>query len=164
MINKIGIIGYKATSITDGDGVRAVLYIARCTHGCRNCHNQEYWNDNGDTHDIADVVDMLVNTVSPGITISGGDGLTVQYKATLELLKRLRQRTSKTIWLYTGYTYEELMASYKKEIFNYIDVLVDGRFEEDKRDVTLKFKGSSNQNIINIKESLKQNKKILYDI
>ena len=86
--------------------------------------------------------------------------MTVQYENTLELLKQLKNKSNKNIWVYTGYTWEELFELNKQECLQYIDILVDGRFEQDKRDITLKFRGSSNQRIIDVQESLKQDKVI----
>ena len=159
-MNTINIIGYNPCSVADGDGLREVLYIALCTHHCPFCQNQKYWNDNGKEYEIDYLVNKLNSNPLTNITLSGGDGLTVQYDSTLKLLKELKNKTNKTIWVYTGYTWEELINSDKSECLQYIDILVDGRFEIDKRDITLKFRGSSNQRVINVKESLKQNKVI----
>jgi anaerobic ribonucleoside-triphosphate reductase activating protein len=162
--DSIGILGINRVSLADGIGVRTVVYIGGCTHRCPGCQNESSWDDLSDMVPIDYVVAELLNNPYVDITISGGDGLTIQYDATLELLKRLRKSSSKNIWLYTGYTFEELLNSEKKEVLDYIDVLVDGRFIEDERDITLKFKGSSNQDIIDVKESLYQNKKVLCDV
>lgn len=159
-MDTINIIGYNPCSVADGDGLREVLYIALCTHHCPFCQNQKYWNDYGKEYEIDYLVDKLDANPLTNITLSGGDGLTVQYNNTLKLLKELKNKTNKNIWVYTGYTWEELINSDKSECLQYIDVLVDGRFEIDKRDITLKFRGSSNQRVINVRESLKQNKVI----
>jgi anaerobic ribonucleoside-triphosphate reductase activating protein len=164
LVNDIGILGINRVSLADGIGVRTVAYIGGCTHRCPGCQNESSWDDLGETVPIDYVVAELLNNPYVDITISGGDGLTIQYDATLELLKRLRKASRKNIWLYTGYTFEELINSDKKEVLDYIDVLVDGRFIEDERDITLKFKGSSNQDIIDVKESLYQKKKVLCDV
>lgn len=164
MQNNIGILGINRVSLADGPGVRTVLYIGGCTHKCPGCHNESSHDDLGDMVPIDYVVAELLNNPYVDITISGGDGLTIQYEATLKLLKKLRAASSKNIWLYTGYTFEELINSDKKEVLDYIDVLVDGRFIESKRDITLKFKGSSNQEIVDVKLSLRLNKKVLYDV
>ena len=156
----INIIGYNPCSVVDGEGLRKVLYIALCTHHCPHCQNQKYWNDKGKEYSIDYLVNKLITNPLTNITLSGGDGLTVQYKNTLELLKQLKNKSNKNIWVYTGYTWEELFELNKQECLQYIDVLVDGRFEQDKRDITLKFRGSSNQRIINVQESLKQDKVI----
>lgn len=162
--NSIGVIGINKISLADGPGIRTVVYIGGCKHKCKGCHNPQSHDDLGEIVPIDYVVSELLNNPIVDITISGGDGLTTQYEATLELLKRLKAKSKKNIWLYTGYTFEQLLDSYKKEVLEYIDVLVDGRFEIDKRNVALKFKGSSNQNIIDVKKSLKTNKKVLYDV
>lgn len=160
----IRLIGYNPCSVTDGIGLREVVYISYCTHHCLGCQNQKYWNDNGDEYLIDDVVEKLYKNPLTDITISGGDGLTVQYENTLELCRKLKEKGDKNIWLYTGYTYENLFKIDKDEILNYIDVLVDGKFEIDKRDLTLKFKGSNNQRTIDIKESIKKNMLVLMEV
>lgn len=163
IVNTIRLIGYNSCSLADGEGIREVIYISQCTHKCLGCQNEKYWNDTGDEYPIDEVVDRLTKNPVTNITISGGDGLTVQYKNTLELLKRLKERSNKNVWLYTGYTWKQLINGNKKEVLNYIDVLVDGKFEINKRDITLRFKGSSNQKTIDVKESLKRGEIVLYD-
>jgi anaerobic ribonucleoside-triphosphate reductase activating protein len=163
IVNTINLIGYNPCSLADGEGVREVIYISQCTHECFGCQNEKYWHDKGDEYLIDDVVEKLNKNPVTNITISGGDGLTVQYENTLELLKRLKQKTNKNIWLYTGYTWSQLINSNKKEVLKYIDVLVDGKFEIDKRDITLTFKGSKNQMTINVQESLKRGEVVLYE-
>lgn len=162
-MDTINIIGYNPCSVADGDGLREVLYIALCTHHCPFCQNQKYWNDKGKEYSIDYLVNKLITNPLTNITLSGGDGLTVQYENTLELLKQLKNKSSKNIWVYTGYTWEELINSDKRECLQYIDILVDGRFEIDKRDITLKFRGSSNQRLIDVKKSLLQKEVILYE-
>lgn len=156
-MNTIRLIGYNPCSVNEGIGIREVCYIAECTHGCKGCHNEKYWFDKGDEYSIDYVVERLTQNPLTDITISGGDGLTVQYANTLELLKRLKSKSKKNIWLYTGYTWEELFAFHKDEVLKYIDVIVDGRFKLEERDVTLKFRGSSFQRIIDVKKSLASN-------
>jgi anaerobic ribonucleoside-triphosphate reductase activating protein len=163
-IDTIQLIGYNPCSFTEGDGLREVVYLSLCSHACLGCHNKQYWNDIGDIYEIDDVVDKLIKNPRTNITISGGDGLTIQYENTLELLKKLKEKSNKNIWLYTGYTWDELFKLNKNEVLNYMDVLVDGRFEIDKRDITLSFKGSSNQRIILVQESLKQDKIVLWEV
>jgi len=158
VIDTIRLIGYNPCSLNEGIGLREVCYIAECTHKCHGCHNEKYWYEKGDLYKIDEVVDKLTKNPITSITISGGDGLTVQYKNTLELLKRLKEKSNKNIWLYTGYTWEQLFELNKEEVLNYVDVIVDGRFEISERDVTLKFRGSSSQRIIDVKESLRENK------
>ena len=162
-IDTIRIIGYNPCSLVDGDGLREVWYIAECTHHCKGCQNVEYWTAAGTTFKIQKVIDKMNENPKTDITLSGGDGLTVQYENTLELLKQIKKQTSKNVWVYTGYTYEQLLNSDKKECLKYIDVLVDGRFILKQRDISLRFKGSSNQRLIKVPESLKENKIVLYE-
>lgn len=155
-MDTIRLIGYNPCSVNEGVGLREVCYIAECTHNCRGCHNKKYLKEKGDTYEIKEVVKKLTENPYTDITISGGDGLTVQYENTLKLLKELKSKSHKNIWLYTGYTYEELFELNKTEVLKYIDVMVDGRFVLEERDVTLKFKGSKSQRIIDVKKSLKE--------
>lgn len=161
--NTIRVIGYNPCSLIDGYGLREVIYIAGCTHFCKGCHNKKYWYNKGEEWKINKIADKLIKNKDTDITISGGDGLTTQFNSTLELIKQIKNKSSKNIWLYTGYTWEQLISSDKKEVLNYIDVLVDGKFEENLRDVSLAFRGSSNQRIIDVKKSLKENKIIEID-
>lgn len=162
MIDKINLVGYNPCSLVDGEGLREVLYIAKCNHYCEGCQNKDYWYSNGKSFYISEIIEMINKNKLTNITLSGGDGLTIQYENTLELMKQIKSKTNKNLWVYTGYTFEQLLNNqHKKECLNYIDILVDGRFELDKRDITLKFRGSSNQRIINVQDSLKQNKIIL---
>ena len=158
----IGIVGINSCSLTDGEYVRTVIYIGGCTHLCPECHNKDYWDNKGTMFNIDKLYDDYI-CGNKHITISGGDGLTMQYEQTLNLLKLLKFK-GHDVWLYTGYLFEDLLLSYKKECLKYIDVMVDGRYEKDKRDITLSFRGSSNQRIINVQKSLKENKTILYEL
>ena len=128
----------------------------------QNTEDAVYVSSKERAKDIKDIIKEINKNKLTNVTISGGDGLTIQYNSTLELLKQLKLKTNKNIWLYTGYTWEELINSYKRECLKYIDVLVDGKFEISKKDISLRFRGSSNQRIINVQESLKQNKVIEY--
>lgn len=162
-VDTIRLIGYNPCSVADGVGLREVLYIAQCTHRCKGCQNAKYWDDLGDEYTINEVVNKLIKNPLTNITLSGGDGLTVQYENTLELCKRLKEKSNKNIWVYTGYTYDELIKLNKTEIFKYIDVLVDGRYIEEQRNITLKFRGSENQEIIDIQKTLTKGEKILWE-
>ena len=150
----IRIMGYNPVSLADGDGCRQVIYIAHCTHNCKGCQNEDK-NDMYDEKEIQEIINILNLRPSLGVTISGGDGLTVQYEQTLELLKQIKIQTNKNIRLYTGYTFEEVQRLHP-ECLQYIDVMVDGRFIEKKRDITLAFRGSSNQRIIDVKKTLEK--------
>lgn len=156
-------------SIVDGPGVRAVIWTQGCPHHCPGCHNPiTHSMKNGYLEDI----DILKEELSmmegqTGVTFSGGDPM-VQAEACLELAKHC-QKLGLDVWCYTGYTFEELMdMSIKnpkiKEFLNYINVLVDGKFILSKKSLSLKYKGSSNQRIIDIPKTFKEKKIILHKI
>lgn len=135
----------------NGDGLRVVLWIAGCTHHCKNCQNPETWDINGgipfDNEAKEEIFDELKKDYISGITFSGGDPLHPKHrKQVLELAKEIKEKfPTKTVWCYTGFLYEEV-----KDIENlkYVDVLVDGEFKEELKDVNLPWVGSSNQRII----------------
>ena len=131
---------YKET-IVDGVGLRYSLYFAGCSHACPGCHN-EYEK----LEEIAKEINE--NTLLDGITISGGDPLFNPVDM-LKVLKFLKKKTKKNIWLYTGYTLEQVREDeLRRKCLEYVDVLVDGRFVKELYDPNLKFRGSSNQRII----------------
>ena len=152
-------------SIVDGLGLRMVVWMQGCIHNCPFCHNpQTHALDGGFVTTVDEVVDYINSySFKSGVTISGGDPF-VQKEALLELVKKIKE--SKTnIWVYTGYDYEQLLANdLSREILNYIDVLVDGKFINELKNDTLRFKGSTNQRIIDVQQSLKLNKVIELDI
>ena len=143
---------YKET-IVDGVGLRYSLYFSGCSHACPGCHNEYSWNPKHGTlltfkklEEIAEEINA--NTLLDGITISGGDPL-FNPTEMLKVLKFLKEKTKKNIWLYTGYTLEQVKKDEKKKrCLEYIDVLVDGKFIQALHDPKLKFRGSSNQKII----------------
>lgn len=135
----------------NGDGLRVVLWVAGCTHHCKNCQNPETWDINGgipfDNEAKEEIFDELKKPYISGITFSGGDPLHPKHrKQVLELAREIKEKfPTKTVWCYTGFLYEEV-----KDIENlkYVDVLVDGEFKEELKDVNLPWVGSSNQRII----------------
>jgi len=153
------------TDCTDnGSGLRTVIYVAGCWHRCKGCHNPLSWKENhGTDYTVDELINIILENEIADVTISGGDSLTYQYNDTLELLKAIKERTDKNIWLYTGYKFEELCQS-KRECLDYIDVLVDGRFEQEERDLSIQFRGSKNQRIIDVKKSLTDEKIILFSL
>lgn len=142
-------------SLINGDGVRVVLFVAGCDHHCKGCQNPYTWNPNGGILFDSTTKEKLFEVVGrkwcDGVTFSGGDPLYPGNRAEVtELAKELKDTyPNKTIWLYTGFTYEEVC---DLEIMQYIDVVVDGRFVEELKDSKYKFAGSTNQRIINVKE------------
>lgn len=143
----------------NGDGLRVVLWVAGCSHHCKGCQNPQTWNDDYGIHFDEEAENELFEALGEdyisGLTLSGGDPL---YQKNLSCISKIVNKMrilypAKTIWIYTGFTIEEILADEdKKEIVSKCDVLVDGEFEEDKKDVTLHWRGSSNQRVINIKD------------
>ena len=105
------------TDCTDnGKGIRTVIYVSGCIHYCEECHNPSSWNpNNGHDYDTDELIEMIEENSLADVTISGGDSLTFQYEETLKLVKMIKDRTNKNIWLYTGYIFEEILEN-KKEI------------------------------------------------
>ncbi len=152
--------------VTNGPNVRTTLFVSGCTHSCKDCFNKEQQDFNyGEifTKAIEDeFVEYSMNPSIKGINILGGEPLQqLKDRTLIDLLKRLKEEVKKPIWLWTGYTYEEVLEDFKKkEFLNYIDVIIDGKFEIDKRDLNLKYRGSSNQRVIDVKKSLEKNQVI----
>ena len=166
----------KKVDVANGPGVRVSLFVSGCTHKCKGCFNEEAWDFKYGHEYTQKEEDKIIELLKPdyieGITILGGEPFEyVNQKGILPLLRRIRKELpNKTIWCFSGYTFdtdilENMCNKYKetKTLISYIDVLVDGKFEIDKKNFKLKFRGSSNQRIINVKESLKNNKVILMD-
>lgn len=170
-------------SIADGKGFRLVIWLSGCEHHCEGCHNPQSWDcDQGYVLKPEDAEKIAIELEKPyinGVTFSGGDPLHKNnVEGVFNLCKLIKKHyPEKTIWLYTGYTFEEIFhmpgyfgtqdvnpaREYRDAILRYIDVLVDGRFIKDQRDITLAFRGSDNQRIIDVPESLKQWKVVLYE-
>ena len=146
--------GISSPDINNGTGCRVTLWVAGCSHHCKGCQNQVTWDFNGgkvftDT-DKKELFERLSKPYIQGITLSGGDPLD-SYHDVFDLAKEIKEKfPSKDIWLFTGYTIQQIKNSYRKYILDYIDVIVDGEYKEEQRDITLKFRGSKNQNIIYI--------------
>lgn len=157
--------------MNNGDGLRVVLWVAGCEHHCKNCQNPITWDvTDGVEFDKAAFHEICTELSKPyisGLTLSGGDPLhPVNRYQILWLVKKVKQFfPHKTIWLYTGYTWEEVTANdfYCGGILNYIDVLVDGRFEEALKDVGYHWAGSTNQRVINVPQSLREGRVILHE-
>ena len=150
----------------NGEGLRVVLWTSGCSHHCQGCQNPLTWDPNSgivfDENAKEEIFVQLKLSYIDGITFSGGDPLHANNIAEItELAKEIRDKCpSKTIWLYTGLLWEEIEA---EEIARYVDVVVDGKFEADKLGKTLKWKGSSNQRVVDAKKSLRCGKAILYE-
>ena len=149
----------------NGDGLRTVLWVAGCSHGCKNCQNPITWDICGgipfDEAAKKELFEALEPDYISGVTFSGGDPLHMQNREEIgQLICEVRERfPHKTIWVYSGYTWEEV-----KDLpyLKLADVLVDGRFEEELKDVTLHWKGSANQRVIDIQKTLESGEIVLH--
>lgn len=164
----------KYNDIANGEGVRVSLFVSGCTHHCKNCFNPETWDFNYGKPFTKEIEDNIISALAPdhinGLTLLGGEPMEpANQKALLDFVKRVKSiYPNKTIWCYSGYLFDtELLSEsrahypWTKELLSYIDILVDGEFKEDLKDITLRFKGSSNQRVIDVQKSLKENKVIL---
>lgn len=164
----------KLNDVANGPGVRVTLFVSGCTHHCPGCFNQVSWDFNAGQPFTQDTEETILNALSPpyiaGFTILGGEPFEYQNQlGLLKLLKRIKKKyPKKSIWCYTGYLFDKeiLDIMCKKwpetmEILQMLDVLVDGKFELDKKNLMLKFKGSSNQRTIDVPASLKSGEVIL---
>ena len=164
----------KYYDIANGEGVRTSLFVSGCTHHCKNCFNPETWDfqyGNEFTPEVEEkIMKSLENDFIAGLTLLGGEPMEpANQKALLPFLKRVRERfPRKTIWCYTGYLFDKELLSdsrarcpWTDELLQQIDIIVDGEFKNELKDITLRFKGSANQRIIDVQLSLRQGKVVL---
>lgn len=169
MERTIRLSGISYESLVNGPGMRRVFFAQGCKHNCKGCFNPDTHDFNGgEEKDIDDLIkDTLHNPILRGVTFSGGDPWEQADK--FAYMAKVFKDNGLDIWSYTGYTYEYILENKDKrlgwnELLNNIDVLVDGKFEEEKKQDGLKYKGSVNQRIIDVKESLRLNKIIIMDL
>ena len=149
----------------NGDGLRVVLWVAGCSHCCRECQNPQTWDPNGgipfDQAAREELFEQLKKTYISGVTFSGGDPMHKNNVTEItRLAKEIREKfPDKTIWLYTGSLWESIQ---KEEIVQYLDVCVDGEFIVEQKDTSLKWKGSANQRVIDVKKTLAAGKVVLH--
>ena len=174
--NNLHIIAVTGPDINNGPGFRVTIWVSGCTHACPGCQNKHTWKY-GQGHKLDDVIpytnitykDKILNLIGDehidGVTISGGDPLDQSVQPLEELAKFLsnikKRYPEKSIWLYTGYFIEDLKNyPYKeaKEVIKNCDVIIDGRYVKEKRNITIPFRGSTNQRIIDVQKSFKENK------
>lgn len=166
----------KDCDIADGPGVRVTLFVSGCTNHCKGCFQPETWNFNYGDEFTKDVEDKLIRLLEPhyiaGLTLLGGDPFEPSNQAALlPFVRRVRECfPEKSIWAYSGFTYDELKrdGSHPRceatdELLGLLDVLVDGRFIEEKKDLRLRFRGSSNQRIIDMKKTIESNTIVLWE-
>lgn len=155
--------------VSNAPGVRSTLFVTGCTHDCKGCFNKELqdfgagevWTQ----EDEDNFVSYVKNDNVVGVNILGGEPMQqVMDDCLPNLLKRVKEETGKNIWLWSGYLLEQILEDEKRrKILEYVDVLVDGRFEIDKRNINLKYRGSENQRVIDVKKTLMSDSVVLYD-
>ena len=156
----------KKADVANGLGVRVSVFVSGCTHHCKNCFNEEAWDfhygNEFTQKEIDKVIELMDHSYVAGLSLLGGEPFEhINQQGLLPLVKIVKEKfPDKNIWCYSGYTFENdiidrMCKEWKEtpEFLSYIDVLVDGKFEEDKKDLSLRFRGSSNQRIIDVKKS-----------
>lgn len=163
----------KKCDIANGTGVRVSIFVSGCHHHCKGCFNTDAWNFNFGENYTEDtkneILKLLDKEYIEGLTLLGGEPLEyVNQMGLLPLVKEAKEKyPNKTIWCYTGYLFDkEIMKEIEKnqvtkELISRLDIIVDGKYEEDLRDLNLRFKGSSNQRIIDVKRTLEKNEIVL---
>lgn len=165
----------KNCDIANGPGVRVSLFVSGCTHRCKGCFNEIAWDFNYGKPFTQETIDEILKMLEPehikGITLLGGEPFEPQNQpALLDLLRQIRKKfPHKSIWAFSGYLFDKDILSGRlgpweitKEYLSYLDVLVDGPFILEKKDLSLRFRGSSNQRLIDVPASLQQNKVVLW--
>lgn len=157
----------RKTDISNGEGVGIALYTAGCFFHCKNCFNKELWDENAGQEWTQEIENTFIALAAPQyikrISILGGEPFIDNNLIQLyDLVKKIKTLyPEKKIWIYSGYTFDVLKEK-AENILQYVDILVDGLFVDELKDMKLKFKGSSNQRVIDIQESLKKGKVVLY--
>ena len=143
----------EGTSV-DGPGLRTSIYMAGCRHACKGCHNPGSWDFNGGHEmSLAEIMNIIREN-DFNVTLSGGDPL-YHAKSVAELCQTIKSELGKNIWCFTGFLWEQVIASPTlSQVLPYIDILVDGPFLNELRDTTLRFRGSSNQRIIDVQKTM----------
>ena len=166
----------KTCDIANGPGIRVSLFVSGCTHRCQNCFNEATWDFKYGKPFTKETEDFLLNALRPayvkGLTLLGGEPLErSNQQGLLPFIRRVKKELpKKDIWCYTGYTFEtdvleKMCVEWKetKELLSYFDVLVDGEFVQELKNLGLRFRGSENQRIISVQESLRERKTVLWD-
>ena len=150
--------------MVDGPGFRTSIYCAGCRHACPGCHNPQSWDfSGGHAMTTEDIMRVIESDPYANVTFTGGDPM-YQPEGFAELARTIHERTTKDIWCYTGFTFETLVSNPRQRaLLEQIDVLVDGPYIKDQRDETLLFRGSRNQRIINVRDSLVKGRIVLFN-
>lgn len=167
----------KNCDIANGEGIRVSLFVSGCTHHCKNCFNAQTWDFSFGSPFTKETEDMILNLLAPGyingLSLLGGEPFEPDnQRALLPFLKRVRAAyPDKTIWCYSGYTLESDLLSESRarcevtdEMLSCIDVLVDGEFIEEQKNISLAFRGSENQRVINVPKTLASGSLVWYDL
>lgn len=162
---------YKKFDFLNGLGLRHSLFVSGCTHHCYDCFNKVAWNFTYGKLFDEKIQKQIINDLNikniniSGLSLLGGEPFDNAKDLSYFIIKVKEQCPNKNIWVWSGYTYEQILQDENKlKLLKLCDVLVDGKFKKELKDLTLKFRGSSNQRIIDIQESLKQNEVILYNL
>ena len=166
----------KKCDIANGTGVRVSLFVSGCTHHCKNCFNKETWDfEYGEKFTETtseEIIKLLEPSYVNGLSLLGGEPFEVQNQVELVKFLRLVKSTypQKDIWCYTGYLFDKQLQNESRarcehtdEMLSYIDILVDGPYIEEQKDISLQFRGSKNQRIIDVKKSLAKGEVVLWD-
>ena len=166
----------KKYDIANGPGVRTSLFVSGCTHHCKGCFNPESWDFTAGREfgekEINEILDALKDDYIKGLTILGGEPMEIKNQECLvDLVKKVKKNfPNKDIWVYTGYLFDKDIIdnmskkySFTNEFLKYIDVMVDGEFKLEQKDLSIIFRGSRNQRIIDVQKSLKEKKVILHE-
>ncbi len=151
--------------IADGPGIRVSVFLQGCDFHCKNCFNKETWSFDKGKEFTEDTINHIISLCDreqiKGLSILGGEPMHPKnIDGTISLAKKFKEKfPNKTIWIWTGYLYENII---NKEILKYVDVIVDGQYNDDLHDFRLKWCGSSNQRVIDVKKTIKNNKICLY--
>lgn len=154
--------------ISNGPGVRVSIFMQGCHFHCKNCFNKDTWDFESGKEFNKDTIEEVLKLCAPshikGLSILGGEPMhPVNIEGTTELAKAFKEKyPNKKIWAWTGFTIDDNYLK-EKEVLKYIDVLVDGKYEDDLFDPTLKWRGSSNQRVIDVPKTLKENNIVLFD-
>ena len=152
--------------IADGPGVRVSIFMQGCQFHCKNCFNPETWDFNGGKEFNDEVIEKVLQLCKKdhikGLSILGGEPMNpVNREVTTKLAKKFKENfPDKNLWMWTGFKYEDLK---DEEVFKYVDVLVDGQYKDELHDPTLKWKGSANQRVIDIKKSRENNEIVIFN-
>lgn len=151
--------------VANGPGCRVTIWVSGCAHACPGCHNPETWDPKAGEPFTPEVMREVTEALAPdyirGLTVSGGDPLSLKNRDTVTLILTATRKEypDKDIWLYTGYTWDRIKDWY---ITGLCDVIVDGPFRRQEQDITLRFRGSSNQRLIDVQRSLREGQVVLW--